>query len=79
VATGEPPLFDVEVACCHELKSSLAAKKTPETIVSDHEPSRFFIGLAGKNLRRNHAGPVALRKIQAQNGQLNERNTVDNL
>jgi len=51
------------------MKSSLAAKKTPETIVSDRKPSRFFIGLVGENLRENHAGPVA-RKIQAQNGRL---------
>jgi hypothetical protein len=55
-ATGEPPLLDIEVACCHEMKSSLAAKKTPETIVSDRKPSRSFIGLVWKNLRGNRTG-----------------------
>jgi hypothetical protein len=54
-ATGKPPLFDVEVVCCHEIKSSciVGGQKTPETIGSDHKPSRSFIGLVRKNLRKN--------------------------
>jgi hypothetical protein len=42
----------------------VGGQKTPETIVSDRKPSRFFIGLAGNNLRGNHAGPVETPSLE---------------
>jgi hypothetical protein len=38
-AIGQPPLFDVEVVCCHEMKSSLAAKKRRKQLFPTMNPA----------------------------------------